>query len=192
MNPVERVIALTEALLLEKSPVILALDGMAAAGKTTEADELSAYFRAPVVRMDDFFLPQPLRTPERLSEPGGNVHYERFAAEVLPGLTAGRAFDYRRFDCGLMAYGARVLIPAAPVVIVEGAYAMHPCFGKYWDLGVFFAVSPEEQERRIRRRNGAEGWERFRTRWIPLENRYHAACRTAEQADIVITAAPLP
>ena len=32
--------------------------------------------------MDDFFLPMELRTAERLEEPGGNVHYERFSAEV--------------------------------------------------------------------------------------------------------------
>jgi len=186
VSPSERVIALAEALRLEKAPVILALDGMAAAGKTTAAAELSEYFRAPVVHMDDFFLPIELRTPERLAEPGGNVHYERFAEEVLPYLAEGKAFSYRRFDCGVLDYAGAVSIPAARVVIVEGAYAMHPRFGPYYDVGVFFAVSPQEQERRVRARGGAAAWEQFRTRWIPPENRYHEAFRTAERADVIV------
>ena len=42
--------------------------------------------------MDDFFLPPALRTPERRSEPGGNVHYERFLTEVLPNLRSEDLF----------------------------------------------------------------------------------------------------
>ena len=57
----------------------LAIDGRAAAGKSTAAALLAAALGAGVVHMDDFFLPAALRTPQRLSEPGGNVHYERFA-----------------------------------------------------------------------------------------------------------------
>ena len=180
------VTAAVEAALGEKPRVILALDGMAAAGKTTAAETLARRWAAPVVHMDDFFLPPALRTPERLAEPGGNVHYERFAAEVLPYLKAGEPFAYRVFDCSRMTYGERAEIAAAPVVIVEGAYALHPRFGSYADVTVFFSVDPAEQRRRVLARNGAEGWEAFRTRWIPLENAYHAACRTRERADIVI------
>jgi len=170
----------------QKSPVILAIDGMAAAGKTTAATALSERWNAPVVHMDDFFLPPVLRTDARLSEPGGNVHYERFLEEVLPFLARGGAFSYRRFDCGLMRYGESASIPAASVVIVEGAYAMHPKFGRYWDVGAFFEISPEEQMRRILERDGPAQWERFETRWVPMENRYHEAYHTAEGADFIV------
>ena len=49
--------------------------------------------------MDDFFLRPEQRTPERFSEPGGNVDRERFLSEVLLPLRQGEAVDYRRFDC---------------------------------------------------------------------------------------------
>lgn len=187
-HTLEPIIRLTENRIQETGRAILVLDGMAAAGKTTAAEYLAARWNAPVVHMDDFFLPPDLRTTERLSVPGGNVHYERFREEVLPGLQAGDRFSYRVFDCSVMDYGKRRVIPAAPIVIVEGAYSMHPVFEKYWDLSAFFSIHPEAQKCRIIHRSGEEAWKAFRTRWIPLENAYHAAFRTQTQADILITA----
>jgi len=75
---------------------VIAMDGRAAAGKTTLAEELAVTLGGAVVHMDDFFLPGELRTPERLAAPGGNVHAERFVEEVLPYLRRGEAFRYRR------------------------------------------------------------------------------------------------
>jgi len=180
------VIRAVEELRDRGQTVILALDGMAAAGKTTAAAALSALWGAPVVHMDDFYLPPDLRTPKRLAEPGGNVHYERFETEVLPHLRDREEFSYRLFDCGLMDYRGEAAVPAADVVIVEGAYARHPRFGDYADVTVFFAVDPAEQARRIQIRNGPEKWKQFQARWIPMENDYHAAFRTRERADFVI------
>ena len=175
-----------EAVIAEKGRAVIAIDGMAAAGKTTAAAFLSDLWGAPVVHMDDFFLPLPLRAPERLSEPGGNVHYERFAQEVLPGLISGEAFSYRLFRCSVMDFDGEAKIAAAPIVIVEGAYAMHPRFGDYADVTAFFSVPPEEQKRRILARNGPEKWPDFRDRWIPMENAYHAAFDTRARAGIVL------
>lgn len=175
-----------ENILRQKSRCVLAMDGMAAAGKTTAAEYLAARWNAPVVHMDDFFLPLELRTEERLSQPGGNVHYERFAADILPALASGNPFSYQIFDCSVMDYGKTRPIPAAPIVIVEGAYAMHPVFGKYWDVSAFFTIDPEAQRRRIVARGGEEVWPIFRDRWIPMENAYHTAFDTQSRADVVI------
>ena len=174
-----------EAKLRTQDRVVLVMDGMSCAGKTTATQALSRRWSAPVIHMDDFYLPREMRTPERLAEPGGNVHYERFAAEVLPFLRAGEAFDYRLFDCGTMDFGGTAHIPAAAVTIVEGAYAMHPRFGSYGDVTVFFSVDADEQLRRVSiREPGRE--QDFATRWIPMENAYHAAYHTRDRADIVL------
>lgn len=164
-----------DALQEKKRRVIVALDGRCASGKTTAAALLSVLWGAPVVHMDDFFLPPNLRTPERFSQPGGNVHYERFAEEVLPGLNSHKGFVYRRFDCASMEYAEPISVAPASVVIVEGAYSLHPVFGDYADITAFFDVEPGEQLRRIERRNGSEVAEVFRKRWIPLEEEYLAA-----------------
>ena len=121
--------------LQEDSSVrIIAMDGRAASGKSTKAELLSAVLEAPVIHMDDFFLPPALRTEERLAQPGGNVHYERFAKEVLPGLCTGNGFAYRVFDCSRMDFHGLREIPAAPIRIVEGSYALHPELGDYAGL----------------------------------------------------------
>jgi uridine kinase len=180
------VAALVEARLAAHQRTVLVLEGMSAAGKTTAALALAQRWQAPVVHMDDFFLPPNLRTPERLAQPGGNVHYERFAQEVLPGLRAGESFSYGVFQCSTMTIGATRPIPAAPVTIIEGAYAMHPYFEKYGDITVFFAIDPAQQKRRILARSGPDRWPDFRDCWIPLENAYHKAYHVRETADFVV------
>lgn len=164
--------AAIRAALARKGRAVAALDGQAAAGKTTAAAQLAARLDAAVVHMDDFFLPGELRTQARLAQPGGNVHYERFAAEVAAPLKAGRPCRYRVFDCSRMDYaGTRVV--DAPVVLVEGAYSLHPFFAAdLYDVTAFFAIGPALQEARIRARGGDACWPAFRDKWIPLEQAY--------------------
>ena len=69
--------------------------------------------------------------------------------------------------------------------IVEGAYACHPELRGYYARTACLTVPPEEQLRRIRARDGEEMLERFRTMWIPMENRYLEADQIREQADFV-------
>ena len=165
---------------------VIAIDGRAASGKTTLARQRARVLDADVVHMDDFFLPPELRTPGRYAEPGGNVHYERFAREVLPRLKDAAPFAYRVFDCSTMAYGGRAEIRSGKWRIVEGAYALHPKFGDYADLKVFYDIAPEEQMRRIERRNGERGARMFRERWIPLEELYIEKCAPRDRAELVI------
>ena len=136
--------------------------------------------------MDDFFLPPALRSEERLAMAGGNVHYERFVEEVLPKLRSGAAFSYRRFDCSRMDMGELREVKSSPIRIVEGSYSHHPALGRYADLHIFSDVASEEQQRRILARNGERMLEMFRSRWIPMEERYFAEYAIRENADLVI------
>lgn len=171
----------------EGAPFVIAIDGRSAAGKTTLAALLAGQLSAAVIHMDDFFLPMELRTPERLAEPGGNLHRERFAEEVLTHLREGKGFCYRRFDCSRMDYDETVTIPGADCYIVEGAYSCQPAFGEYMDLRVFCDIAPGLQKERILTRNGEEGWRRFAECWIPMEERYFAAIPVEKKADITVT-----
>lgn len=167
-----------------RQPCIIAIDGRAASGKTTMAKQLREILEAPVVRMDDFFLPPDLRSPQRYEEPGGNVHYERFLEEVLPFLAVPECFSYRIFDCGKKDYSGECQVESGPFRIVEGSYSCHPRFGEYASVTVFLDVEPEEQMRRISLRNGEAMAELFRKKWIPLEEKYFAEYRIGEKADI--------
>lgn len=172
--------------MAERGVQVVAIDGRCASGKSTMARQLCAITGAGLVHMDDFFLPKELRTLGRLQEPGGNVHYERFLQEVLPQLGRGEAFSYRRFHCGRMELGESRLVPAGRIRVVEGAYSCHPLFGSYMDLRVFSDVSPKEQLARIARRDGGDALEAFRTRWIPMEERYFKAFGIRDRASLLV------
>ena len=150
---------------------IIAIDGRAASGKSTLAKGLRAVIGAEIIHMDDFFLPAELRTPQRLAEPGGNIHYERFSQEVLPFILQNE-FTYRIFDCSTMSYNGMHKVPPSKWRVVEGTYSQHPQFGDYMDLRVFSDTDPQTQMERIIARNGQEMAEIFKTKWIPMEEKY--------------------
>jgi hypothetical protein len=165
---------------------VVAIDGRAASGKTTAARRLAEITGAGVVHMDDFFLPPELRTTERFSQPGGNVHYERFLTEIVPHLRSPQPFSYRRFDCSKMDYGELCHVKSAEWHIVEGSYSEHPSLGDYMDIRVFMNIDSKNQMERIRKRNGDKAAELFASRWIPLEETYFRACQIQEKAEIFL------
>ncbi|MCM1468389.1 MAG: hypothetical protein NC086_09590, partial [Alistipes sp.] len=127
-----------------------------------------------------------LRTRERLAQPGGNIHYERFKDEVIRYIKRNDDFSYRRFDCSVMDYGARVDIEAKPLVIVEGAYSQHIEYRSVYDLKVFFDIEPGMQQAQILNRNGQEMSAMFRDVWIPMEEKYFANSELLDKSDMVI------
>lgn len=182
----ERIIEKARALLASNGSAVIALDGRAAAGKTTLAAALAERLNAEVIHMDDFFLPPELRTAERLSLPGGNVHYERFCAEVADGILSGKPFEYSVFDCSIMGISGKKRVTPDGVTIVEGAYALHPQIPDIYDIKVFVTAPLETRLERILRRNGSEKLEAFRRKWIPLEEAYFSAFDIENKCDIVI------
>ncbi len=170
----------------QNEKVVVAIDGRCASGKSTMAGMLSDVAGVSVVHMDDFYLPKELRTKERLEQPGGNVHYERFQEEVLAPLKLGETFSYRRFDCSRMELGETQKVPKASIYVVEGAYSCHPCFGEYADVKVFSDIESKEQLRRISQRDGQECLSMFRERWIPMEENYFATYLIKEAADVIV------
>jgi uridine kinase len=173
--------------LLSQPTVVAVIDGMAASGKSTAAELLSSLWDTRVIHMDDFFLPKELRTSERLNEPGGNVHYERFHEEVIEGIKSGSGFSYRKFDCKAMNFTQTIRADRCQVLLIEGAYSLHPSFGKYYDISAIFHVDDEVQQNRILKRNGAAMAEMFRLKWIPMEHRYFNQCSVSNRCDYIIS-----
>lgn len=167
----------------------VAIDGNCASGKTSLSQLLCMYFDCNVISMDDFFLPPPLRTAARLAEPGGNVHYERFAEEVMIPLSEGAPISYRSFDCSTMDYGNRICPQPKPLTIVEGSYCMHPSLQKFYDYTVFLSCPYEQQLERIRIRNGEKMLKNFIEKWIPMENIYFSTFHIKEKCNVAIETA---
>ena len=115
-----------------------------------------------------------------------NIHYERFAEEVLLPLRWGVSFSYKIFNCKIMDYeGVRDVHPT-PWIIVEGAYSHHPFFGEYMDLRIFKDIDPATQFQRLLERDGEEKANRFVTEWIPLEESYLSVYKICEMSRLVL------
>jgi uridine kinase len=180
------IFARIDKLLSEKKRLTVAIDGGSASGKSTLAQMLEQVYSCTVFHMDDFFLPLEKRTAERLNEVGGNIDHERFLSEVLTPLSNGEKINYKRFDCSTMSLGDGAEITPERLVIVEGAYSMHPSLVKHYDLSAFLDISPELQRERIGLRNSPEFAERFFNEWIPLENVYFEKTDIKERCDLII------
>lgn len=159
---VSAVLQAVQALPQSRQPLIVALDGRCASGKTTLAALLQQQTGCSMVHMDHFFLRPEQRTRERLEQPGGNVDYERFLAELLEPLRAGKDCSYRPYDCKQQKLAEPVAVRQDRLIVVEGSYSCHPTLWEQYDLHVFLTVNPQEQLRRIERRNGPQGLEMFR------------------------------
>lgn len=165
-------------------PLVVAIDGRCASGKSTLAAKLQQELHCPVFSLDDFFLRPQQRTSQRLAQPGGNVDYERFRQEVLLPWREGKPFCYRPFDCHRQVLTEPVSVQPGAIAIAEGSYSCHPALWDLADLHLFLTVDPAVQQQRIQQRNGPEGWKVFQAKWIPLEEAYFSAFSLARRCEL--------
>lgn len=181
---VEAVIALRNVDFTKKH-IVISIDGNSASGKSTLAENLANLLNAETVHCDDFFLPQEMRSEERLNEVGGNIHYERLKEEVIDKLRKPTVISYKAYNCQSGDFINKFLMNKK-IIIVEGAYSCHPYFENYADFKIFLKVDEETQRERILKRNGEEMLKRFTNEWIPKENKYFNEFKIEEKADIII------
>ena len=182
----ERVIKEIFRIFQTKSLVAVGIDGPCASGKTTLAKKLAEATGAQVIHTDDFFLPSAMKTPERMAQAGGNIHYERFCEEVKNGLASGKPFEYGVYSCAVGQITETKTVVPKGVVIIEGSYSLHPEMQISYDLKIFVEASEEIRLQRIRERNGEAALEIFKSKWIPLENKYFEFFGIKDKCDIVI------
>lgn len=171
---------------LTKGKITIAVEGSSASGKSTLSDLLYDIYGCSVFHMDDFFLRPEQRTPQRFAQVGGNIDHERFLSEVLEPLSKGENVTYRKFLCSSMTLGEEERVIPKELVIVEGAYSMHPELAKFYDFSVFLDISEQLQRERILHRNSPQMAQRFFTQWIPLEKTYFEKTDIRNRCDMII------
>ncbi len=183
--------AIAERLLLclsHKEPVLAALDGMAASGKTTLARELSrALPCCSVVHMDDFFLPPQSRSAAHFEQTLANADVERVYRDVLYPLSNGQSAVYQPYVPHPMPHFLPpVRIQSRGIVLIEGAYSLHPSLYALYDLHMLEMVSDSTQRARILARDGEEKLSLFLHEWIPMENLHIEKHALVSRCDLVI------
>jgi len=167
--------------------VIIGLDGRAGAGKTTLAKILTHVYGGNFISMDDFYLPLSMRTMERMKEPGGHIHFERFIEQVNKPIKARKTrITYEKYNCQTGETTPVTINLGDKVTVIEGSYSTHPWVRDLYTHTAFLDITDSSQKKRLLKRNGKEGYEVMKNKWIPLENKYHKAFGVDKYANIVI------
>jgi uridine kinase len=153
------------------------VDGKGAAGKTTLAVRVAeALTDAVVVHVDDFARPS-VATWER----------DRFVAQVLLPLAAGRPARYERWDWGRDSSAGWTEVPAGVPVVVEGVSSTDVRLGVAWDVTLWVEAPSEVRLARALARDGEAMREQWVERWMPAEDAYEAAQRPQDRVDAVVS-----
>lgn len=172
--------------LEKKQSIVVAVDGMCAAGKSTFAKEVQQHVDCNIISMDDFFLQPHMRTRERLQEIGGNVDYERFYSQVIRKLHAKETISYQMYDCKKQMLLKECEVASKPITIIEGVYCHHPYFQFKYDYSICFQIEAKLQKNRILKRNGTDMLKRFVNEWIPMEHNYLNTYEIQKSCDLLI------
>ncbi len=187
------VLALLEArvadLRASSARPLVGIDGRAGSGKSTLARELASRLAdAAVVEFDDFYRPgaeRAARAANGDSEIGGDFDWRRLRDQVLEPLIAGAPGRYQRYDweSDELAEWHDVF---AGVVIVEGNYVIRPELRGYYDLRIWVEAPYDLRLQRGITRDGEQARTRWVEEWMPEEDRYVAASRPADHADVLV------
>jgi uridine kinase len=187
-------------------PARVAIDGPDAAGKTTLADEVAAVLAdrgRKVIRasIDGFHRPRAERYRQGPDSPVGyyedSFDYEQLRRALLDPLgpegdcvCRTGVFDYR-----MDRANPAPALSVAPdsILVFDGVFLLRPELADAWDFRVFVTADFDEILRRVCVRDvtlfgSVEVVEqRYRTRYIPGQQRYFEAARPTEVADVVVS-----
>ncbi len=168
---------------------LVAIDGLAASGKSYLTDELVR--RNPkwqVIRLDELQLPTPSQEWECWTDEECSQRFvdTKHLKSLLTGLRQGRLVDFRPYDWTnhRVSEVARTYVPEG-VVLVEGAYTMRGALLPLYDLTVWVVLDEEKRMRRIGSRPPAEpGWQ---DAWFRGERAYMSSEKPQERASLVVS-----
>jgi uridine kinase len=173
---------------LRGRPVVVAVDGHSAVGKSTMARSLSVKLGAAVVPCDDFYRDEPEEVRLAYDAAEGVRRYfdwERMATEAVLPLRTNMVATYRPFDWQAgRGLGNEVTIEPAPILILEGVYSARPELRSHLDLAVLVQAPAATRLRRQRERHDPHDWER---RWDLAERHYFKTVCPQSAFDFIIS-----
>jgi uridine kinase len=188
------------------SPILVGIDGVDAAGKTTFADNLADRLKASnrqIIRasIDGFHNPKAIRYRKGRYSPEGyyrdSFNQQLIIGELLKPLSSGdlkykeAVFDYRIED--------EVNVPwkqadKDAILIMDGIFLFRPELLNYWDIKIFldvsFEVSLQRAIRRVKDRGDPDSEQeiidQYNSRYIPGQKLYFQEANPQDRADILV------
>ncbi|WP_059046954.1 uridine kinase family protein [Streptomyces acidiscabies] len=154
---------------------LVGVDGHAGSGKSTFAGWLAGELGgAPVLRIDD------VASHEELFG-----WTERVLTRVVGPLRQGEDASYAPYDWRARAFGPPRVLPAAPVVLIEGVGAGRRALRPYLAAVLWMELDQERAWARGRARDGVEQRE-FWDGWVGAERTHFAEDPTRPSANLLV------
>lgn len=179
-TPLPRIAAALRRLPPSCGPVrLIAVDGHAGSGKSTFARRLAgALGGAPVLRLDD------------LASHGELFGWTERALRLVGPLSRGEGARYAAYDWHERRFGAaQEVLPAAPVVLVEGVGAGRRALRAHLAAVLWMDVPRATAWRRGRERDGAAQRD-FWDGWEPAEREHFTEDPSRPFADLLVRQCP--
>lgn len=199
-GPDPRDVERAAALVPDAGRVVLAVDGVDGAGKTTFADALGTLLTSrgrAVVRatIDGFHHPLAHRrahgrTPEAVWS--RHFDYEALRRELLDPWRAGPGASYRPAAHDVVTDETLDLpprpVPARGVLVVDGLFCQRAELAGCWDAVVLLDVPFAVSVARMSRRDGGspDPDHPDQRRYVDAQRHYLETCRPRERADLVV------
>jgi len=178
------------------SPLVVAIDGHGAAGKSTIAGITAAKTGASLLHTDDFFAapaqPAPvggtIGSPQQAERVLGRYYdWQRLRAQALEPLRERRAVSFRRFDWD-RGSGLDGTVGVAPgdLIILEGVFSAAPVLADLVSRSVLVETPEDERLRRLHGRVPPDEWD---DNWLTAERAYFSLVRPPLSFDLVLQGA---
>lgn len=175
------------------TPLLAALDGRSAVGKSTLASRVAAETGAAVIDGDDFYSGGTGAEWDAMTPAQKAAHCIDWRRQrpVLEALSAGRPaiwqpYDWHADDDRLLE--APTQCEPAPIVILEGVYSARPELADLLDLRVLIEAPPDLRRDRLVLREGKDFRTDWNDRWSEAEDWYFSRVMPPETFDLVLQA----
>jgi uridine kinase len=172
------------------APVLVALDGRSAAGKSTLAQQVAARTAALAIDGDDFYRGGNdafwrARSPAEKVDLVIDWRRQRALLTKLRQREPARwqPYDWEADDGRL---GAEVQVGPAAVVLLDGAYSARPELADLFALRALLNVPRPVRRERLLRREGEPYRAEWEARWAEAEDLYFERLMPPESFDLVL------
>ena len=183
--------------------LIIGIDGLGGAGKSTASEKLYKYFNdnryhVTLLHIDDFIYPKVIRYNDNYAEwecyYNLQWRYDYLINDVILPIKSGNDFNSKieLYDKDNDVYfSSDVNVPVGSIVIIEGVFLQRKELKDLFDYMIYIDIPEAVRLNRVLERDGYIGERqqiktKYNDRYFPAEHHYIEVCSPSKNADYII------